>query len=86
VPDYIAKTDIPVAPGVLAYTRGQVVAADAVKANGWEDYVVGAGTKEAREIKAEVTGRPVEDFETRAAPATTSSRGTAAKNPSEQEG
>ena len=59
---YIARQDIPFG-GVLAYTRGQRVEADAVKTNGWEDLVVGDGTKEAREIQAEITGRPVDDFE-----------------------
>jgi hypothetical protein len=52
----IAKSDIPVG-GVLAYTRGQKVDAEAVKANGWEDYVVGENTKEARAIIAEITGQ-----------------------------
>lgn len=59
---FIAKEDIPWG-GVFAYTRGQRVEADAVKANGWEDLVVGENTKEAREIKADITGRPAEDFE-----------------------
>lgn len=57
---YVAKNDIPWG-GVLAYTRGQRVEADAVKANGWEDYVVGETTKEAKQIIAEITGQPVED-------------------------
>jgi hypothetical protein len=56
VGDFIAKDNIPVG-GVLAYTRGQVVTADAVKANGWQDLVVGVGTKEARAIHAEITGQ-----------------------------
>jgi hypothetical protein len=64
VGDFIAKDNIPVG-GVLAYTRGQRVTADAVKANDWQDLVVGEGTKEAREIAAEITGRPVEDFDTK---------------------
>lgn len=80
---YIAKEDIPVTPGgVLAYTRGQRVEADAVKANGWEDLVVGDGTKEAREIKAEITGRPASDFESSGG--TTTSR--AAASTTEQKG
>lgn len=60
--DFIAKENIPWG-GVNAYTRGQRVSADAVKDNGWDDLVVGEGTKEAREIKADVSGRPVEDFD-----------------------
>jgi hypothetical protein len=68
VGDYIAKTDIPVG-GVLAYTRGQRVTADAVEANGWQDHVVGDNTQEAREIKAELTGRDPADFETKKTPA-----------------
>jgi hypothetical protein len=58
----VAKENIPWG-GVLAYTRGQFVDADAVKANGWEDLVVAENSKEAREIKAEVSGRDVSDFE-----------------------
>lgn len=75
---FIAKSDIPWG-GVLAYTRGQRVEADAVKANGWEDLVVGDGTKEAREIKADVTGRPISDFETGSG-TTTASRTATTKN------
>jgi hypothetical protein len=60
VSDFIAKSNIPFG-SALAYTRGQTVSADAVKANGWEDYVVGANTKEARQILAEVTGEPLAD-------------------------
>lgn len=78
---YVAKSDIPWG-GVTAYTRGQRVEADAVKANGWEDLVVGENTKEAREIAAEVTGRPVEDFETK--PATTTSSRAAATTTSKE--
>jgi hypothetical protein len=57
---YIARQNIAVGEA-LAYTRGQRVEADAVKANGWEDLVVGEDTKEARQIAAEFTGQPVED-------------------------
>lgn len=67
----IAKTDIPWG-GVNAYTRGQNVSPEAVEANGWQDLVVGENTKEAREIKAGLTGRPVADFETTKATAATS--------------
>lgn len=57
---YIARQNIAVGEA-LAYTRGQRVEADAVKANGWEDLVVGENTKEAAAIHAEFTGQPVED-------------------------
>lgn len=60
---YIARENIAVGE-VYAYTRGQRVEADAVKANGWEDLVVGESTKEAAAIHAEITGRPVEDTKT----------------------
>ena len=76
---FIAKADIPLGE-VLAYTRGQRVTADAVKANGWDDLVVGENTKEAREIHAEITGRPAEDSTTR-----TTSRSSAATS-NQQEG
>ena len=60
--DYkLVKHDIRTAGGALAYTRGQVIAADAVEANGWQDYVVGRDTQEARQILADVTGEPVEE-------------------------
>jgi hypothetical protein len=64
---YVAKEDIPVTPGgVLAYTRGQTVEADAVEAHPeWKDFVVTQGSKEARQIQADITGRPVEDFDTK---------------------
>jgi len=77
VSSYIAKSDIPWG-GVLAYTRGQRVEADAVEANGWQDLVVGENTKEARQIKADITGRPIEDFETGTTSATSSRRASAA--------
>jgi hypothetical protein len=59
---YIARQNIAVGEA-LAYTRGQRVEADAVKDNGWEDLVVGEGTKEARAIHAELTGQPVDEPE-----------------------
>jgi hypothetical protein len=75
----IAKENIPVG-GVLAYTRGQKVDAEAVKANGWEDHVVGENTKEAKQIIADITGQPVEDPEPKttgrsAAPSTSTREG-----------
>lgn len=54
---HIAKQNIAVGE-VLAYTRGQRVEDDAVKANGWHDLVVGEDTKEAAAIRAEITGLP----------------------------
>jgi hypothetical protein len=69
----IAKENIP-AGGVLAYTRGQYVEADAVKANGWEDLVIGENTKEARAIYAEITGDPVDEPEPARPAAQTTSR------------
>lgn len=65
--DFVARENIPVG-GVLAYTRGQRVTAQAAKDNGWEDLVVGENTKEARQIAAEITGQPAED-DTKTTPA-----------------
>lgn len=79
---YIAKSDIPWG-GVLAYTRGQTVTAEAVEANGWQEYVVGENTKEAREIKAEITGRPVGDFETSSGTSAPARRAAASNNTQE---
>jgi hypothetical protein len=78
---FIAKQDIPWG-GVNAYTRGQHVDADAVETNGWQDYVVGENTKEAREIKAEITGRDPADFETK----TTGGRTSAVSSTTEPKG
>lgn len=61
---YIATQNIAVGEA-LAYSRGQRVEADAVKANGWEDLVVADGSREAAEILAGITGRPAADFETK---------------------
>lgn len=77
----IVKENIPWG-GVWAYTRGQVIESDIVEANGWQDYVAGENTKEAREIRAEVSGRPVADFET----TTTTTSRAAAKSSTNQEG
>jgi hypothetical protein len=80
---FVVKENIPVG-GVWAYTRGQIVTdADAVKANGWDDFVVSADTKEGREIQAEITGRPVGEFETSSGTTTSTSR--AAKSANTQE-
>jgi hypothetical protein len=82
---FVVKENIPVG-GVLAFTRGQVITdTDVVERNGWQDFVVNDGTKEAREIKAEVSGRDVSDFETSSGTTTTTSR-TAAKSTTTQEG
>lgn len=63
----VVKENIPVA-GVLAATRGQTVENDWVEANGWQDYVVGENSKEARDIKAEISGRDASDFDTKSTP------------------
>lgn len=76
---HIAKSDIPWG-GVLAFTRGQAVPAEVVKEHGWDDYVVGENTKEAREIKADVSGQPLASFETTS---TTTSRAAAKSNTQE---
>jgi len=76
---FIAKENIPWG-GVNAYTRGQTVEAEAVEANGWQDYVVAENTKEAREIKADVSGRDIADFEAKTVPS------RAAADPSEKKG
>jgi hypothetical protein len=52
----LVKQDIRTERGVLAYARGQLIEDDAVLLNGWEDYVVGRDTKEARAVLAEITG------------------------------
>ena len=65
---FVAKENIALGEA-LAYTRGQRVEADAVKANGWEDLVVGENTKEARAITVEITGRPAEETATKTTPA-----------------
>lgn len=60
--DYkLVKQDIRTPGGALAYTRGQIITTDAVSANGWEDYVVGRDTQEARAILADITGAEVEE-------------------------
>lgn len=84
---FVARDNIPWG-GVLAYTRGQTVEADVVKEHGWEDLVAGENTKEGREIKAEVSGRPVADFETSSGTTTTTTTTsrTAVKSPTTQEG
>ncbi len=74
---FVAHSDIYLGTA-RAYTRGQTVEADAVEANGWQDYVVGENTKEAREIKAEITGRKPSDYETAKA-GTASTAGTDTK-------
>jgi hypothetical protein len=83
VTSYIAKENIPVG-GVLAYTRGQRVEADAVKANGWEDLVVAEGTKDARQIHQEL-GHPVDDAEPKST-SSEASKSSRASAKNEQEG
>jgi hypothetical protein len=60
---FVVVEDIPFG-GVLAYTRGQTITADAVEANGWHDHVAAAGTKAAAEVQADITGRDVSEFTT----------------------
>ena len=62
---FVVVEDIPFG-GVLAYTRGQTITAEAVEANGWQEYVVAAGTKSAAEVQAAITGRDPADFTTAA--------------------
>lgn len=62
---FVVVEDIPFG-GVLAYTRGQTVTAEAVEANGWQEYVVAAGTKSAAEVHADITGRDPAEFTTTA--------------------
>lgn len=77
---FVVKENIPVG-GVWAATRGQTLDSDHVEANGWQDYVVGENSKEARDIKAEITGRDAADFDTKA-----SGSRAAAQTSSEQKG
>jgi hypothetical protein len=87
VSNYVARENIPWG-GVLAFTRGQTITAEAaegLKANGLESYIVGANTKEGRELKAEITGQPASDFETSSGTTTTTSR-AAARSSANQEG
>ncbi len=66
--EFVVKSDIPFG-SALAYTRGQTITKDAVEQNGWQDFVVGRNTKEARQIVAEVTGEPFDDDEPAKSPA-----------------
>lgn len=81
--NYIAKSDIPWG-GVLAFTRGQIVPAEAVETHGLQDYVVGENTKEGRQLKADVSGQPLSTFE--ASSGTTSTSRAAGKSTTTQEG
>jgi hypothetical protein len=66
---HVVRTDIPVG-GVLAYTRGQTVDDAALDAHPeWKDLVVGEGSKEARQIHAEITGVPADEPEQTSRPA-----------------
>lgn len=46
----IVTADIPFG-SVYAYRKGDLIDDDAVKANGWDDYVAAANTKAAREAQ-----------------------------------
>jgi hypothetical protein len=63
---HIARQNIAIGEA-LAYTRGQRVEDDAVKANRWEDLVAPEDSKEAAAIRAEITGQPAETKTTPAA-------------------
>lgn len=76
---FVVVQDIPHG-GVLAYTRGQTIAEQAVEDNGWHDHVAAAGTKAAAEVQAEITGRDVSEFQT------TASKGSAAPAAAEKKG
>lgn len=45
--------------GVFAYRAGDQVSEDAVKENGWQDYVSGPNTEAAKTAVAEATGSTV---------------------------
>lgn len=65
--DLIVTADIPFGDpgrGVFAYRVGDKVSEEAVKENGWEDYVASPSTKAARQAVADVTGQPVSDKNT----------------------
>lgn len=74
---FVVTSDIPFG-GVLAYTRGQTITEQAVKDNGWDDFVAVAGTKAAAEVQAEITGRDVAEF------VTTSTRSTSSASTTEK--
>jgi hypothetical protein len=60
--DWVAKQHIYAGDpgrGVIAHAKGDRVSAERVKANGWEDQVVAAGSREGRQVLADVTGEPV---------------------------
>ena len=62
--EYVAKQHIYAGDpgrGVIAHAKGDRVSAERVKANGWEDHVVGANTREGRQIVAELAGEPLAD-------------------------
>lgn len=56
---FVVTEDIPFGDpgrGVYAYRVGDKVSAEAVEANGWQDYVSGESSKSAQQAVAEVTG------------------------------
>lgn len=59
---FIATQDIPFGDpgrGVFAYRAGDTVSEEAVKENGWQDYVSGQNTEAAKTTVAEATGSTV---------------------------
>lgn len=55
--DLVVTSDIPFG-SAYAYRRGDKIKKEAVEANGWQDYVKAASTKEAKQI---LGGEPVEE-------------------------
>lgn len=59
---FIATQDIPFGDpgrGVFAYRTGDQVSEEAVKENGWQDFVSGQNTEAAKTAVAEATGSTV---------------------------
>lgn len=57
--DRVVTADIPFGDpgrGVFAYRVGDTVSPEAVKANGWEDYVASPSTKAGQQAVATATG------------------------------
>ena len=60
----VAISDIPFGDpgrGVYAYRAGDKVSEEAVKENGWQDYVSGQNTEAAKSAVAEATGTTVKE-------------------------
>lgn len=60
--DLIVTADIPFGDpgrGVYAYRVGDKVSAEAVKENGWEDYVASPTSKAGKQAVGDAAGEPV---------------------------